>query len=149
MTCQFCDLEETSNHLFFSRCFYAQQIWQWMGDCFHYYQNWRSIADVIHFVMSLPKMKRTALLIVACAVIWSIWKHRNDLCFNNNRIYSARSVILQILSLVSYWTGTAKEELQVAIQEWVPLELDEIPLQVLVPSDVQMVDWVTADGNED
>lgn len=89
-----------------------------------------------------------AFLIVVSAVIWSIWKHRNDLCFNNVREYTARNLILQILSLISYWSGTLKEDIQEAVQEWVPQNLDEIPLQVVEPADDLMVEWVTGDTNE-
>ena len=103
---------------------------------------------MVHFALTLNKLTRTAFLIVICAVVWSIWKHRNDLCFNNYRIYTTRNVILQIVSLVSYWTGAAAEVLQGAVQEWLPLDVDAIPLQVLPPDDVQMVDWVVADAED-
>ena len=119
-----------------------------MGRCCFHYRDWRSIDGVVQFALTLNKLTRTAFLIVICAVVWSIWKHRNDLCFNNYRIYTAHNVILQIVSLVSYWTGTAAEVLQVAVQEWMPLDVDVIPLQVLPPDDVQMVDWVIADEAE-
>jgi hypothetical protein len=148
ITCQFCACDESSNHLFF-RCFYAQQVWRWMGACQTQYQNWSSIGDVIQFTYSLPKINRLALLIVVCVVIWSIWKHRNDLCFNNSRIYTARNIILQILSLISYWTGTLQGELREAVQEWLPQELDAIPLQVMDHADIQMLDWVTGAADEE
>ena len=85
---------------------------------------------------------------VVCAVVWSIWKHRNDLCFNSTVIYTSRNLILQIVSLVSYWTGTVKQEVREATQQWLPQDIDVIPLQVLDPDDVLMLDWVTGEDDE-
>lgn len=80
---------------------------------------------------------------MVCAVIWSLWKHRNDLCFNNTRVYTAKNLILQTLSLVSYWTGNAKEEIKATVQDWISQNIDAIPLQVVDPDDMLMLEWVT------
>ena len=148
ITCEFCSYAESSNHLFF-RCFYAKQVWMWMGQCHNRYHHWSSIEDVIQFACTLSRVDRIAFLIVVCAVIWSIWKHRNDLCFNNVRIYTARSLILQILSLITYWSGTIQGDIKQAIGTWTPGDLDVIPLQVVDPDDALMLEWVIGDEDEE
>lgn len=69
--------------------------------------------------------------------------------FNNTRVYTARNIILHILSLISYWTGAIKVEIQYAVQKWFPQNLDEISLQVVDPADNLMLDWVTGADDEE
>lgn len=101
---QFCSEPEDANHLFF-QCFFARHLYFYIGLCQHYMGRWRSISNVVQFAYTLPKITRTAFLIVASAIIWSIWKHKNDLCFNNFVTHLGRQVILTIIYLVVSWTG--------------------------------------------
>lgn len=55
-------------------------------------------------------------------------KHRNDVCFNNNTIKIARSLILLIKSLVLYWACYIKKKVKTAVGEWLPVIDDAIPL---------------------
>lgn len=81
--------------------------------------------DVIQFALTLPKHKRHAFLIVISAVTWGIWKHQNDLCFNN--------------SLIVYWTGKAPMQVKVETNNWMPRDIDEILVQVIHPAVQQLV----------
>lgn len=101
--------------------------------------------DVIQFSFTLPKIKKTAFLIVVSAPIWCISKHRNDVCFNYSIIHSCRNTVLTIVSVISYWTGPFSEKIKESTKEWIPDERDAIPLQVASPEDEQLLEWVTDD----
>lgn len=49
--------------------FFAKSIWFYMGKCPDQFYQWQSMEDVIQFALTLDKPNRTALLIVASAVI--------------------------------------------------------------------------------
>ena len=40
-----------------------------------------------------------------------------------------------------------KEELQAAVNEWLPQDLDEVPLQVMRPAEIQMITWLSSDSD--
>ena len=145
VTCQFCASAEDVNHLFF-HCYFANHIWFHMGLCQDISQSWQSLDDVVSFALTLSKIRKTAFLIVVSAVLWCIWRQRNDLCFNNSIHHSGRLVILQIVSIVSYWTGQFSEEMRHAVQEWMPPDLDAVPLQVAPPEMEQMIGWLSEDS---
>lgn len=104
LSCQFCSQQEDNAHLFF-QCYFAKSIWFYMGNCQDISRQWCSMDDVIHYALTLNKTSRTAFLIVVSAVIWCIWKQRNELCFRNSIVHSCRSVILTMVSIIIYWTG--------------------------------------------
>lgn len=45
-----------------------------------------------------------------------------------------------IISLVSYWTGSGSAEIQELGRDWLPADLDEIPVQIVSPEDQLMLD---------
>lgn len=142
VSCQFCNCPEDVNHLFF-HCFFAKHVWFHMGQCQQHFLSWHSMEDVIQFALTLPKHKRQAFLIVISAVTWGIWKHRNDLCFNNSLVHSCRNVILTIISLIVYWTGKAPMQVKVETNNWMPQDIDEIPVQVIHPAVQQLMEWIS------
>ena len=94
-TCHFCSEHESINHLFIT-CNLAQQIWFYLGKSQWVMQNWHTWDDILHFAQTLDYANRTGFMIVLSAVSWSIWKHRNEVCFTNGHVKTARSLILLI-----------------------------------------------------
>ena len=80
--CNFCTSHKTANHLFIN-CPLVKQVWFWMGKGQHYFSNWSSIEDVVNFALSLPKYDKLAFILTFSAMCWTIWKYRNELCFQN------------------------------------------------------------------
>lgn len=134
-SCHFCREHESNKYLSFG-CFFAKQVWFWMGKCQKFFINWHSINDALDFALTLFKTKRTAFLLVVSVVIWRIWRQRNDICFNNAIIYSCKNTILIILSCIHYWLGLVSEEVKNEVKNWLLTNLDDIPLQVADPEDV-------------
>lgn len=108
---------------------------------------WHTMEDLIQFALTLDKPTRYAFLIVASVVIWCMWKQRNDLCFHNSIVYSCRKVILNTVSIAIYWTGQLKEEIQDRVNEWLPQDLDEVPLQIVQAGDDQVLEWISEDSD--
>jgi hypothetical protein len=75
--CLFCSEKETIHHVFFE-CVVAKQCWNIMSDILGSRVG-DNMCDVGKFWLS--NKKHVLVNIVSSAVIWSIWKLRNDLCF--------------------------------------------------------------------
>lgn len=139
-SCVFCDKTETINHLFL-QCKFAKQIWVWMGKCQYAFLSWKTMKDIQSYAKTLPSIQRTAFLVVFCATCWTIWKHRNEICFQNVTPKPARNLILLTMSLIIYWTGYSKKaqkrKVQEEITQWMPDQetIDVIPLRVWFPDD--------------
>lgn len=140
--CLFCHHQESVNHIFIT-CPVAKQVWFWMGKSQHYFIQWNTMEDIIEFSFTLPKTEQQAFLMVFSAICWTIWKHKNELCFTNTQPKSGRNIIFLIISLLQYWLGNKKIKVQTKeqAQEWMPDEdaLEAIPLRVWLPGDDQMM----------
>lgn len=68
------------------------------------------------------------------ALSWTLWKMRNELCFETHLENPFRSIIVLIVSLVTYGTGTTKRKTRELITDWLPEETEAVPLQVWDPS---------------
>lgn len=90
-----------------------------------------------------------------CALCWTIWKLRNEYCFQHGPKKTFRTIILLIISLITYWTGIVKRQLRELVQaDWLPQELDAIPLQVWDPdaecgTDLAMVIYQPPDDDDE
>ena len=136
--CRFCNELEFVDHLFL-HCTLARHVWFWLGNCQDHFCDWNSCKDVMIFALQLAPRQRVGFLLVFSAMCWTIWKHRNKICFQLYNIKSNKSLILLIVSLVEYWTGNTKQQVKEAVVEWMPAALDIIPLRTWDLSDSQMV----------
>lgn len=138
--CHFCTEEESGTHLFLL-CPLIQQVWYWMGISQYIYKQWHTFQDIINFACSLKGKQQKAFLIVFSALTWTIWKIRNDICFQQKNHKTFKTIILLIISLVAYWLGNVPQLIQDLVPLWLPANMEEIPLQVWYPteSDLQMV----------
>lgn len=140
--CLFCSHDESVDHLFL-HCRLVQQIWYWLGCTQQFYQQWHTMADVFEFALSLPPQQRQAFLLVFCAACWTLWKHRNEVIFQQISIKSARSLIYLTISLVLYWIGNKKikQPLRDNTQHWLPQQetMDAIPIRVVWPGEEESV----------
>ena len=117
-----------------------------MGACQEYFTNWTSCSDIVHFACQLPTTQRSAFLLMFSALCWTIWKHRNEVCFKSGTLKTPRNIILLIISLIHYWTGRVKHQVKEATSEWMPETLEIIPLRIWDPADTQLVVHQGGDG---
>jgi hypothetical protein len=105
-----------------------------MGISQNYLSYWHSIKDMIEFALSLSSLMRNSFMIALSVVCWDLWKHKNQLIFKSAIHTSTRNLICLILSLVNYWAGGFNLALVRAMKQWLPENLDMIPLQMVSPS---------------
>lgn len=140
LNCQFCHKNKTVSHLFL-RCTVAHQIWFWMGRCQNNFSPWKTYAHIFDFAGNLDKTNQIALLVVFSALSWTLWKNRNALIFQDSTIKTIGSLILLIISLVDYWAGHMHKHIKSAIANWLPEDIQAIPLRVWDPNDHQVVPY--------
>ena len=75
--CLFCLEKETIQHVFFD-CVVARQCWRIVSDILGY-QVIESMLNIGKFWLS--NKRHCIVNMITSAVIWSVWKLRNDLCF--------------------------------------------------------------------
>lgn len=102
--CQFCNFDETCDHLFFT-CSVAKVIWAVVAICIG--------ADNIPVSLNqcwawcgrwLPHGKKFLLWGVS-AICWAIWKARNRACFDGKIIRNPIEIICHAGALMRFWTG--------------------------------------------
>jgi hypothetical protein len=85
------------------------------------------------YAQALPYKEKCAFLTILSAVCWSLWKCRNDIVFNDKHVGSNRNLLIVICSLLHYWSGLGKKDVQGLMKQWMPEDLNMIPLQALPP----------------
>ncbi|XP_078173945.1 uncharacterized protein LOC144567651 [Carex rostrata] len=131
--CQFCLEEETVDHLFLT-CSTVKQVLFWLGNTPNFLPDWHVFQDVLDFGFALPSTHKTYFLITLSAFAWTIWNSRNKMCFQHTPLESVRSLVTHIVHLVVLWTGSLTIEDQHARDAWLPVDLDDIPLQEWNPA---------------
>lgn len=132
LNCQFCSYDETIDHLFLN-CTLAQRVWFWLGKSQDYMQQWHTLDDILTFALSMTTIQRQGFLLVVSAVCWTLWKHRNERCFDHCHVKTARSIIFLIKSLLCYWAGNTSEVVQMEVGAWLPILEDATPLNQFLP----------------
>ena len=144
--CLFCNTvgtKETALHLFL-HCPYISQVWFWMGNFQQLSCSWSSLNDILTHAMLLPLSQRQAMLMAVSAICWCVWKCRNTLCFEDKPFPSIRHITLLTCSMLDYWTGNKRCKVKQLLAQWVPADLDMIPLQTLSPSPIGLLPSATS-----
>jgi hypothetical protein len=105
--CVFCSEPESVQHLFFD-CFVARNVWQEVS-CFFGKQIGSSIGNIAQFWVA--DKKHAAFNSICAAVLWSIWKLRNDLIFNGVTWLSFKQIWWIILRTIRKWEILFKESM--------------------------------------
>ena len=94
-TCLFCSEKESISHLFFECCV-ARNIWLIISELLNQDigANFESIA---RFWVANKRHKFTN--VVASSVIWSLWKLRNEMCFQGVTWTGMKRVLLQTVRM--------------------------------------------------
>lgn len=102
-----------------------------MGKSQEHFINWSTMKDVIQFALTLLKKSQTTFFIMFGAFCWTLQKLRNEYCFQNAPNKSFRTIVLLIISFVTYWTCLIKRQTMEIVQaDWLSDELDAISSQV-------------------
>ena len=104
--CLFCSDKESVQHLMFE-CIVAKNIWAIISETFAVNIG-TSFESVARYWVS--NSKNSALNSVCAAVMWNLWKFRNDLVFNGVLWINIKQVWRRILSSVQSWRLLAREQ---------------------------------------
>jgi hypothetical protein len=98
-SCLFCSEKETINHLFFD-CAIAKQCWNMISELI----GCRVGEDMINIgKFWLSNKNHCVLNMITSATIWSIWKLRNDLCFQRQGWKGMDMLLFRISGLLQNW----------------------------------------------
>ena len=94
--CPVCGVvEESVDHLFYS-CPLVKEIWKWMASwCNIELGHYASLELAITGFLECGKSKKQSTFLEAAtdSMLWSIWKARNNMVFNNQRFLVSAAVI--------------------------------------------------------
>ncbi|KAK9048646.1 hypothetical protein SSX86_032388 [Deinandra increscens subsp. villosa] len=120
MLCPICqELPETESHLF-TGCPTASLLWSIVGQwCF---KQCRPFFDVKDLLLDVPdrsstKSKEFFVDVVIRATVWTLWKNRNQLVFQERR-NSMQTLIVEVKSLSFLWVKARARHWDVGWDEW-------------------------------
>ena len=163
-----CNERESVTHLFFDCCV-ASLVWSIISDLLglNIGENFESVAR-----LWLANQNHELTNVLSSAVIWSIWKLRNELCFQGVPWTGMKSVLMRVVRMIRRWVPMLNQELGRRVEELSSLlekeallspqiewstqrgsssELDQLDALHLVLSDVsleQRNDFLCSEGVE-
>lgn len=113
--CLFCLEKESIHHVFFD-CVVDKQCWCIMSDILGCSVG-ENMTNVGKYWLS--NKKYCLVNMVSSAVIWSIWKLRNDLCFQRYGWRSMEMLLFRISGLLVNWTILCLEDKRGMLAEYI------------------------------
>jgi hypothetical protein len=77
VTCLLCEENETTSHLFFKYCV-ASALWDVIADVTDYPKITEFLSMGKYWVLG---KRHTGFNVCTSAVVWSLWKYWNNMCF--------------------------------------------------------------------
>jgi hypothetical protein len=104
---------ESVTHLFFDCCV-AKLVWSTISDLLglNLGENFES---VVRFWLTNKNHELTN--VISSAVIWSIWKLRNELCFQGVLWTGMKRVLMMVVRMIRRWVLMLKQELGRRVEE--------------------------------
>lgn len=116
-TCLFCENSESVHHLFFE-CIVAQQMWDFVSENFGI-QKISCFEEIINLWHN-PK-KYVVLNLVVAASLWSIWKLRNEFCFQGRSWRSVKCILAKLSTYLNQWKILCDDAQAVLLQRCIRL----------------------------
>src|ERR1043165_8282346 len=101
--CVFCDSKESIDHLFFT-CPFAHLLWTVVHYAFNITPPVNSTNMFGSWLNSVDKNFKAQIRVGTCALLWSIWKCRNDIIFNKGGHTNFFQVIRKASHLNHEWS---------------------------------------------
>jgi hypothetical protein len=107
--CSFCGICESSPHLLFE-CFVAKFIWRIVQVAFNLSSTPSTTAHLFcDWIQSFNKSVRNLVLVGCGAVLWAIWRTRNNACFNGKLVFDPIEVIYSCCFWLDAWSVLQSE----------------------------------------
>ena len=108
--CILCGKDEIIDHLFFS-CSVARLIWNLVGCALDLKQIPRDLNDCFGSWLSKFQTNNKRLILVGTsALLWAIWKCRNDIIFDKKKINDRMEIVKMICNWISDWVVLQKND---------------------------------------
>lgn len=113
LTCLLCSENESITHLFFECCV-ATNVWKLISEMLEIEvgTDYESVAK--YWIANKRHMLSN---IVSSAVLWSLWKLRNELCFQGVVWLGMRMVLIRVSRMLRRWLPMYKQEVGVRLEE--------------------------------
>jgi len=147
-TCLFCSEQESIRHLFFDCCV-AVSVWSLVAEVLgeNIGADYESVAK-----LWVANKKHLVTNVISSAVLWSLWKLRNEICFQGVFWLGTKMVLIRIAKMLRGWFSMFKREIGVLLESRIVRmeELSRRPAQIEwkeeVATDLEtMVDSVMQD----
>jgi hypothetical protein len=110
LDCVFCGLPESIDHLFF-QCSVVRFIWRIVQSSLGLNSTPSNADDLFGpWINSFSKTEKNLVLLGCGAVIWPIWRSRNDCCFNATLIDDPTNVIFSCCYWIDAWSIRRKKK---------------------------------------
>jgi hypothetical protein len=110
LDCVFCGLPESINHLFF-QCSVARYVWRIIQTTLDLNSSPQTVENLFGpWIDSFDRKERNLVLFGCGAVIWAIWRSRNDCCFSDKLIFDPTNVIYLCCFWLDAWAIRQKEK---------------------------------------
>ena len=131
-TCLLCNEMESVTHLFFECCV-AKLVWSSISDLLGVNLG-ESFESVAHLWLANKRHELTNVF--SSSVIWSIWKLRNEICFQGVPWTGIRRLLLMVVKMTRRWVPMLKQELGRQVEELT----DRLEKEALLP---RRIEWNT------
>jgi hypothetical protein len=121
-SCLFCEEKESIYHLFFDCCV-ARVMWKMCSEIAGK-QLGADFESVAKFW--LHDKSENCLNVLTTAVFWSIWKFRNDMCFQGRKWSGMQEILRSWLRMVKDWMLLQSAEGKVRLETWVERMEEEL-----------------------
>jgi hypothetical protein len=105
--CVFCQEAETVRHLMFE-CPIVKYVWSIIAFCFGAKVRPNSFTQYWVWINRFLPEGKQVFVVGLAAVCWSVWKTRNNVCFEEKRMKAPTEIICLICSTLIYWAGLQK-----------------------------------------
>lgn len=112
-SCLFCSEKESVNHLFFD-CVVAKQCWLVISEIIGIHVG----GNIVEIGKLWLRDKKFGVInMVTSAVLWSIWKPRDDLCFQHIGWKSMEMLLFRVSGLLQNWIILCPSDKKVMLEE--------------------------------
>lgn len=99
--CEFCEANESINHLFFE-CPNISRIWVWITTNFNIPEIPGNFSNFYRIVNDQSNAVIEPMIIVCAALMWICWLNRNECCFQQGKKLSTEVFCAKIKTLILY-----------------------------------------------